>query len=175
MGAAGVDGMRRPFLATIAAVVLAGSLLVAQPAAAAPSTAASTCSATAITKAKAMILKEVNAARKKSKLPALKEVGSMDTVARNWSVKQASAGRMSHNKSYSKQLPKGWSSAGENVAFGYVAANVTKAWLKSPGHRANILKKSYTHIGIGITCGKYGTPYYTQNFAGYSKAKAPKR
>ena len=48
--------------------------------------------------------------------------------------------------------------AGENIAAGYgSAADVMEGWMNSPGHRANILNDSYTHIGIGYqTGGSYG-------------------
>lgn len=48
---------------------------------------------------------------------------------------------------------------GENIAFyeGYegddVARRVVADWMNSPGHRANILRPSYTHIGIGLAWG----------------------
>ena len=58
-----------------------------------------------------------------------------------------------------------YSSAGENIAAGYdTPAQVVKAWLKSPGHCKNIMKKSYTQLGVGYAeGGKYGT-YWTQDF-----------
>ncbi len=44
-----------------------------------------------------------------------------------------------------------WSTAGENIAWGYSSpAAVMTGWMNSPGHRANILNTSYTHIGIGV-------------------------
>ncbi|MGR6914997.1 CAP domain-containing protein [[Actinomadura] parvosata] len=40
--------------------------------------------------------------------------------------------------------------AAENIAQGQpTAAAVVKAWLHSPGHRANLLNCAYTHIGVG--------------------------
>ncbi|MEV0585612.1 CAP domain-containing protein [Nonomuraea sp. NPDC050310] len=52
---------------------------------------------------------------------------------------------------------------GENIAKGQAtAAAVVDAWLKSPGHRANIMNCAYTHIGVGhIAKG----PLWTQVFA----------
>ncbi|HCF82769.1 MAG TPA: serine protease, partial [Ruminococcaceae bacterium] len=39
---------------------------------------------------------------------------------------------------------------GENIAYGYrTPAEVVEGWLNSPGHRANILTGSFTHIGVG--------------------------
>ncbi|GLW06134.1 hypothetical protein Misp01_12640 [Microtetraspora sp. NBRC 13810] len=54
---------------------------------------------------------------------------------------------------------------GENIAFGQpTPAAVVRAWLDSPGHRANIMNCAYTHIGVG-QAGATGRPYWTQNFA----------
>ena len=44
---------------------------------------------------------------------------------------------------------------GENIAHGYSSPQaVMSGWLRSRGHRANILRKGYKEIGIGIS-GKY--------------------
>ncbi|MBQ9070029.1 MAG: SafA/ExsA family spore coat assembly protein [Clostridia bacterium] len=53
-------------------------------------------------------------------------------------------------------------SAGENIAKGYKTPKaVVDGWMNSPGHRANILNKSFTHIGVGYT--ELGN-YWTQMF-----------
>lgn len=45
---------------------------------------------------------------------------------------------------------KNYSSAGENIAAGNQAASDTfKQWMNSPGHRANMLSESYSHMGVG--------------------------
>ena len=57
-----------------------------------------------------------------------------------------------------------FSSAGENIAKGYTSPKaVVDAWMKSPGHKANILNESYTQIGVGYV--KDGN-YWTQMFVG---------
>jgi uncharacterized YkwD family protein len=59
-----------------------------------------------------------------------------------------------------------YSYAGENIAAGHpTPVNVVNGWMDSPGHRANILNKSFTHIGIGYIKGNqgYGT-YWAQMF-----------
>lgn len=55
--------------------------------------------------------------------------------------------------------------AGENIAAGQPdPKSVVTAWMNSPGHRANILSKSYTQIGVGFSSGgTYGT-YWTEDF-----------
>jgi len=60
-----------------------------------------------------------------------------------------------------------WDSVGENVAFGY--KNEQKCmdeWMESPGHRANILGKTFTDFGSAMAKSPDGTPYYTQDFGG---------
>ncbi|WP_250001762.1 CAP domain-containing protein [Actinoplanes sp. M2I2] len=53
----------------------------------------------------------------------------------------------------------------ENVAFGYsTGAAVVSAWMKSPGHRANILNCKAIAVGVGIAYAANGTPYFTQEF-----------
>ncbi|KOU20399.1 RNA polymerase [Streptomyces sp. WM6372] len=57
-----------------------------------------------------------------------------------------------------------WSTYGENIARGQqTAASVMDSWMKSPGHRANILNCSFKDIGVGIHSGP-GGPWWTQNF-----------
>ena len=46
--------------------------------------------------------------------------------------------------------------AGENLAVNFdESEDVVDAWLNSPTHRANILKGSFTEIGVGIATGTY--------------------
>ncbi|MEK3977573.1 CAP domain-containing protein [Psychrobacillus sp. FSL K6-2836] len=57
-----------------------------------------------------------------------------------------------------------YKSAAENIAMGQRSpAEVVDAWMKSPGHRANIMNGSYTHIGVGLSDSGY---YWTQQFIG---------
>jgi uncharacterized protein YkwD len=62
---------------------------------------------------------------------------------------------------------------GENIWMGVnvdlsdpkrAAASIMDDWMRSPGHRSNILKKEYTHLGVGVAL-KGGDVRATQNFA----------
>ena len=54
---------------------------------------------------------------------------------------------------------------GENIACGQrSAAEVVQGWMDSPGHRANILKPAFTHIGVGFAGGGSAGTYWTQLF-----------
>jgi uncharacterized protein YkwD len=58
-------------------------------------------------------------------------------------------------------------SIGENIACGQrSAAEVVRGWMNSPGHRANILKPGFTHIGVGFAGGGAAGTYWTQLFGG---------
>ncbi|ONI43729.1 hypothetical protein AN640_06160 [Candidatus Epulonipiscium fishelsonii] len=51
---------------------------------------------------------------------------------------------------------------GENIAQGQPAVHtVMRAWMNSPGHKANILNPRFTHIGIGYVEDSH---YWTQLF-----------
>ena len=57
--------------------------------------------------------------------------------------------------------------AGENLAYGQRHADwVMSDWMESKGHKANILYKDYTKLGIGLYQGKDGVLYWVQMFAG---------
>lgn len=54
---------------------------------------------------------------------------------------------------------------GENIACGQRSpAEVVEGWMNSPGHRANILKRDFTHLGVGFAGGGPAGTYWTQLF-----------
>jgi hypothetical protein len=58
--------------------------------------------------------------------------------------------------------------AGENLAVNFTdSKDVESAWMRSPSHRANILNKNYTEIGIATSKGTFGgreTTFVVQMF-----------
>jgi uncharacterized protein YkwD len=49
-----------------------------------------------------------------------------------------------------KQYGISYRTAGENIAKGQTTpSEVMQSWMNSSGHRQNILKSDFTHIGIG--------------------------
>ncbi|GAB1640422.1 CAP domain-containing protein [Krasilnikovia sp. MM14-A1259] len=92
-------------------------------------------------------------------------------AARGHSAYQASTNRMSHIGSHGSTFVTRAHTAGyawpmsENVAYGYRTASETmKAWMASPGHRANILDCRAKAFAVGVYYAKNGTPYYSQEF-----------
>ena len=54
--------------------------------------------------------------------------------------------------------------AGENIAYGQATPQaVVSAWMDSEGHRANILSRNFTKIGVGYTLSG-GAAYWAQLF-----------
>jgi uncharacterized protein YkwD len=92
-------------------------------------------------------------------------------AARNHSAWMARSGRFSHTGVGGSTFIARVKSAGyatplsENIAWGYRdGAAVVNAWMKSPGHRANILNCKAKAVGVGAVYSANGTPYYTQDF-----------
>ncbi len=55
-----------------------------------------------------------------------------------------------------RQAGYAYSHAGENLAVDFVdSGDVTKAWMRSPLHRANIVNKNYSEVGIAVASGVY--------------------
>ncbi len=49
-----------------------------------------------------------------------------------------------------------YSYAGENLAVNFTdSADVTRAWINSPTHRANIVGRNYKEVGTGVATGTY--------------------
>ena len=56
--------------------------------------------------------------------------------------------------------------AGENIAMGQSSAEaVMSDWMKSEGHRENILNANFTKIAVGVYEGSDGRLYWAQEFA----------
>ncbi len=118
------------------------------------------------------VVKLVNAERQKNGLSALELDAELSKVAREKSKDMSTKGYFSHTSptygspfDMMKKFGIKYSTAGENIAMGQPSAEeVVKAWMNSEGHRANILSKNFTKIGVGYYKGSNGSPYWTQMF-----------
>ncbi|MGM7635277.1 CAP domain-containing protein [Bacillus sp. Hm123] len=98
-----------------------------------------------------------NKERTKVGLPALQIDSQLSKVARKKSEDMLANNYFSHTSptygspfDMMKQFGITYRSAGENIAKGQrTPEEVVKAWMNSPGHKANILSKDFTHIGVG--------------------------
>jgi uncharacterized protein YkwD len=95
------------------------------------------------------------------RLAASARAHSKDMAANNYFSHTSQNG----DSPWKRMEEAGYTSPGaENIAKGYAtAAAVVEGWMKSPGHRANILNCDLRAIGVGMAGGS-GGPYWTQNF-----------
>lgn len=95
----------------------------------------------------------------------------LTTAARAHSTYMARTGAFSHTGSggssfvYRVKVAHYPRPLSENIAYGYrTGLDVVKAWMASPGHRANILDCRATAVGVGAVYAANGTPYFTEDF-----------
>lgn len=112
----------------------------------------------------------VNAERAARGLPALVWSADLARLAADWSGHMASTGTFAHRDlGAAGRLPgiSRFSALGENIAWveGYQndAFQLHSGWMKSDGHRQNILQPGFDSIGIGVVCSG-GKAWATQNF-----------
>jgi uncharacterized YkwD family protein/spore coat assembly protein SafA len=118
------------------------------------------------------VLTLVNQERQKAGLKPLAMDWEVQRVARIKSCDMAKQGYFSHTSptygspfTMMKSHGINYRSAGENIAAGQrTASEVMSAWMNSAGHRANILKGDFTHIGVGYCTGGSSGVYWTQMF-----------
>ncbi len=122
-----------------------------------------------------------NENRTADNLSPLAENKLLDEAARLKAEDMAESGYFAHT-SPSGLTPWYWfqkvgyqySLAGENLAVNFSdSADVVKAWMNSPTHRANILRGGFTQMGIGVAKGIYegrDTVFVAQLFGAPAKA-----
>lgn len=102
---------------------------------------------------------------------------SIDRVAQAWAESMLSRSNLVHNPKFGSQMPQaGLGMWGENIGyacrFGGVQANaatIMRGWKESPDHRKNMLRSSFTHIGIGFAYDRSSDcAFAVQDFGKYS-------
>ncbi len=119
------------------------------------------------TQAKA-VLDLVNQERAKAGVPALTLSTKLTDIANTKAKDMSDKNYFSHDSpTYGspfdmlKQFGVSYTYAGENIAAGQkTAEEVMNSWMNSSGHKANILNKNYTQLGVGFyRGGQYGTEW----------------
>jgi hypothetical protein len=121
------------------------------------------------------VVERTNAERAKINLPPLKFQADLHAAARWLAEDMAQKDYFDHTdrqgRSIDKRLPDygytDYRAIAENIAAGMRTPEAAvKGWLKSPGHRANMLSKHYREIGVGYAFdskSKYQR-YWVQDF-----------
>ncbi|HET8616358.1 MAG TPA: CAP domain-containing protein [Actinomycetales bacterium] len=141
--AARSTGRRRftTLLATASAAVVALTGLAAAPSAQASSSST-----------EQQFVSSINGARHSAGRPSLATSSDLTAVARAWAATMASSDTLQHNPRLTSQV-RGWRFVGENVGMGGDVASLHQAFMASAPHKANILDRDYTQIGVGVASG----------------------
>ncbi|CAI2185761.1 15745_t:CDS:2 [Funneliformis geosporum] len=122
-----------------------------------------------------LMLKLVNNERKKAGVPELTLDSKLTKAAQKQTDFMVSTDNLTHDNpagSLGKRIQDAgykFSNVGENIAKGFGTneeVRVMDVWMKSSGHRANILNKAFTNLGVGFGGGKY----WTQDFGRRSRS-----
>lgn len=124
-----------------------------------------------LSKSEHEMLDLVNRERSKTKLPPLKASRQLTVAARAHAANMARQRTLEHTldgKTFDQRIDAAgykFSAAGENIYMGPSAAHAITTWMRSPGHRRNMLSPTYEEIGIGMALGPSKHEYWTQVFA----------
>jgi uncharacterized protein YkwD len=138
-----------------------------RPAPAAPAPARPSSTADAIARD---LFSRVNAERKARGLAPLSWNGDLARLATDWSGQMARTNQFVHRDLDAARSKPGigqFSALAENIAWvrGYAddAYELHRGWMRSDGHRHNLLQPGFDSIGIGVVCSG-GRAWATQNF-----------
>lgn len=116
------------------------------------------------------IFVRVNDERQRRGMPALQWNHELTRLARAWSEHLASIGRLEHrdiNDLLGSEGLEEYKALGENIFRATApvpAGEIHVGWMRSDGHRRNVLQPGFDQIGIGVVCTPEGAVYATQEF-----------
>jgi uncharacterized protein YkwD len=154
--------LRRPNLLVLSA--LAGALLLATPAFA------------GLSPSEKALLQVMNETRAAHRLQPLKIDSRLEQAARSHTQDMLRRGYFDHGPFFERMERFGVQGRviGENIAwapsrYSSVARVVVRMWLRSPEHRANLLRPGFRRVGVAALPGRFGgnkVRMVTADFAG---------
>jgi peptidoglycan hydrolase-like protein with peptidoglycan-binding domain len=91
----------------------------------------------------------INAQRAAHGRARLAVSAEMTAAAQRWANAMARSNTLAHNPRLASSVGN-WKYLGENVGVGYSAASLEGAFYASPHHRANMLDRDFTQIGVAV-------------------------
>lgn len=116
------------------------------------------------------IFDRVNAERAKRGLEPVAWNEDLAVVARQWSKEMSRTGRFEHQDTRAllqRDRLSGFAAIGENIfrATGSVSAGrIHAGWMRSDGHRANVVNPGWNRVGVGVYCADDGSVWATEEF-----------
>lgn len=121
-------------------------------------------------------LEAANKIRKHAGLPPLERDEKLERIARAHTRDMAESRYFAHQSPTQGSTHERMRRAGfpfprygENIGRARSAEEIHALWLRSPGHRANLLDPTFSHVGIGVYVDKSSSPpvvIATQEFGG---------
>jgi len=123
-----------------------------------------------------------NRERARKRLPPLVPGSALNVAAQLHAADMAARRRMSHRggdgSSPFRRIERAgyvYSTAGENIAAGQrTTGEVMADWMRSPGHRRNVLG-NFSEIGVAYATDRNGTPYWCVTFGTPAAHRSPAR
>jgi uncharacterized protein YkwD len=149
-----------------------GTVVAAKPATLKAPSGSAKLSVTAVEQ---KVFEEINQVRTQRGLKPVQQASDLTSPTREHSRYMAVANRITHRDGHGRSPGErldacgiNWVRYGENVGLikGYAdpAHRAVQAWLRSPGHAANILNPSLTESAVGVAVAADGTYFLTQVF-----------
>lgn len=113
---------------------------------------------------RAAVLARVNAERRRAGVSPLKANPLLDRAAQRHAEDMLRRGYFAHEspegdkvRERARDAGYDWRAIGENIALGQTSVDeVMDTWMKSPGHRRNILDPDFKELGVGLALGRSG-------------------
>ncbi len=157
---------RRPRAALVAVLLtVLATLLPASPVPAHTEQSATQAASQTVARYQKQARVATNNKREARDLVKLRSGKCVQRFARRQARRMANRDRMFHQDIRRVANRCNLSGVGENVAYGYPTGRaVVRAWMRSEGHRANILNRGYRLLGMAMRRSDNGTPYAAQVF-----------
>jgi hypothetical protein len=115
-----------------------------------------------------LIFDLVNDERRERGLEPLEWDDQLADLARDWNEEMADRGRLEHQEPEQMlERAEGFTGVGENIfraTASVPASTIHVGWMRSDGHRANVLRADFHRLGVGLLCDDDGQVWATQRF-----------
>ncbi len=105
----------------------------------------------------------VNSDRTKRGLKAYAVSASLSAIAEDQAHRMSRQQTLFHNPNLTTEVHH-WQAVGENVAYTSTVSRAHTLLMNSPSHRANILNKTFTQVGLGVAKDSHGTVWVVEVF-----------
>jgi uncharacterized protein YkwD len=171
MKATPTSRFRRLLAGTVLTVGLLAGLTATTPASARPSESATPrATAEVMTRTQSIVVRQINNSRSNNGRRGIATNGLMNQRAMKWARHLVNCQCLEHRRP-PYGVTRGWCVAAENVGRsgdGGTLGATHLAFMKSTGHRANILRRGWSDLGVGVARDGRGEYFVVHVFADYT-------